>query len=71
MSSIECVLYRASRGVVRSMPIAAGAGVRRRQYAYTHLGYVEEDSYKVCLRGVRTDMAYRICGGGFISDTSY
>ena len=56
---------------MRSMPIAAGAGVRRRQYAYTHLGYVEEDSYKVCLRGVRTDMAYRICGGGFISDTSY
>ncbi len=51
--------------------IISNTGVRRRRFAYTHIGYVEEDSYKVCLRGIRTDMAYRICGGGFISDTSY
>jgi hypothetical protein len=37
------------------MPI----GVRIRQYAYTHMGYVK-DSYKVCLRSVGIDMAYML-----------
>jgi hypothetical protein len=57
--------------VTQLISIISNTGVRRRRFAYTHIGYVEEDSYKVCLRGIRTDMAYRICGGGFISDTSY